>query len=136
MHSVTNFGNETDNFALDTLSSSPLGITPVDTRTVDRMAQNTHAIDEAWNSSTETFRGDLEDVCLNEDANLPVALPPGARPEVLGNMIHECLFVGVIALAAASSVFLQRSILVIVADINTSLKMTPAETAWVNSASG
>jgi hypothetical protein len=88
-------------------------------------------------SSTETFQGDLEDVCLNEDTkNNPLPLPPGSRPEVLKNIIHECLFVAIIAFAAASSVFLQRSIVVIAAEIGNGLSLTPAEIAWVNSASG
>lgn len=88
-------------------------------------------------SSTETFQGDLEEVCLNEDAkNIPLPLPPGRRPEVLKNVVHECLFVATIAFAAASSVFLQRSIVVIAAEIGNGLSLTPAEIAWVNSASG
>lgn len=92
---------------------------------------------EPWNSSTETFREDLEDVCLNEDAkHTPTPSPPGSRPEAMCNIIHECFFVGLIAFAAASSVFLQRSMIVIAADISTSLQMSPAETAWINGASG
>ncbi|KAF3018108.1 hypothetical protein E8E14_007059 [Neopestalotiopsis sp. 37M] len=91
---------------------------------------------ETWNSSTDTFREELEDVCLNEDAKAPAPLPPGTRPDVLTNIVHECFFVALIAFAAASSVFLQRSMIVVAADINKSLDMSPAETAWVSGASG
>ncbi|KAI1845126.1 hypothetical protein JX266_008673 [Neoarthrinium moseri] len=90
-----------------------------------------------WTSSTETFTDDLEDVCLNEDTKTaPVPLPPGDRPEVLNNVFHELLFVAVIAFATASSVFLQRSIVVIAADIASGLKLSPAEMAWVTGSSG
>ncbi|KAH8202294.1 hypothetical protein TruAng_003571 [Truncatella angustata] len=98
------------------------------------MAHENH---DRWNSSTETFREDLDDVCLDENTKpTPLFLPPGSRPEVLSNVVHECLFIAIIAFAAASSVFLQRSMIVIAADINVSLNMSPAETAWINGASG
>ncbi|KAK9797964.1 putative Major facilitator superfamily (MFS) profile domain-containing protein [Seiridium cardinale] len=97
------------------------------------MAHESH---ETWHSSTETFHEDLEEICLNDDAEFaPVPLPPGSRPEVLGGIVHECLFVVVIALAAASSVFLQRSMFVIVADISLDLRLNRPETAWINGAS-
>lgn len=96
-----------------------------------------HERNEVWNSSTDTFREDLEEVCLNDDAkHTRVALPRDSRPEALQNIVHECCFVGVIAFAAASSVFLQRSMIVVAADISTTLHMSPAETTWVNGASG
>ncbi|ETS81429.1 hypothetical protein PFICI_06431 [Pestalotiopsis fici W106-1] len=91
---------------------------------------------KTWNSSTDTFHEELEDVCLDEDVQKPVPLPPGTRPEVLSNIVHECFFVALIAFGAASSVFLQRSMIVVAADINKSLNMSPAETAWVSGASG
>ncbi|KAI0134520.1 major facilitator superfamily domain-containing protein [Xylariales sp. AK1849] len=91
----------------------------------------------AWASSTETFRDELEDVCLNEDAKTnPTALPTGTRPDVLNSTLHEYLFVAVIAFAAASSVFMQRSVVVIAADIGNDLNLSPAEIAWVSGASG
>jgi hypothetical protein len=90
-----------------------------------------------WTSSTETFHDDLDDVCLDENAKTsPEVPPPGNRPEVLSNIVHECLFVGIIAFAAASSVFFQRSIVIISAEIGHSLSLSPAEEAWLNGASG
>ncbi|ORY64976.1 major facilitator superfamily domain-containing protein, partial [Pseudomassariella vexata] len=58
------------------------------------------------------------------------------RPEVLKNTLHECLFVAVIAFSAASSIFLQRSVMVIAAQIGDDLVMSPAEVAWETAAAG
>ncbi|KAI1308298.1 major facilitator superfamily domain-containing protein [Xylaria venustula] len=80
---------------------------------------------------------DLHDVSLNDDTHESrSSLPPGSRPECLRNIIHEFLFVALIALAAATPVFLQRSIVVVTSSIAESLKMSPAELAWSTASSG
>ncbi|KAF2965693.1 hypothetical protein GQX73_g7888 [Xylaria multiplex] len=80
---------------------------------------------------------DLHDVCLNDDThNSRSPLPPGSRPECLKNLIHELLFVALIALAAATPVFLQRSIVVVTSSIAESLRMSPAELAWSTASAG
>ncbi|KAI0417132.1 major facilitator superfamily domain-containing protein [Xylaria grammica] len=80
---------------------------------------------------------DLHDVCLNDDTHdSQLPLPPGSRPECLKNLFHECLFVSLIALAAATPVFLQRSIVVVTSDIAESLRMSPAELAWSTASAG
>ncbi|KAI1272472.1 major facilitator superfamily domain-containing protein [Xylaria sp. FL0933] len=80
---------------------------------------------------------DLHDVCLNDDTrDSRASLPPGSRPECLRNLLHECLFVTLIALAAATPVFLQRSIVVVTSSIAESLRMSPAELAWSTASSG
>lgn len=90
-----------------------------------------------WTSSTETFHGGLEDVCLDENARTcPKSPTPSARAEVLGSIVHECFFVGATAFAAASSVFFQRSIVIISSDVVRGLNLSPAEAAWLNGASG
>ncbi|KAI0206722.1 major facilitator superfamily domain-containing protein [Astrocystis sublimbata] len=80
---------------------------------------------------------DMHDVCLNDE--LPDSRStrsPGGRPECLKNLAHECLFVALIALAAATPVFLQRSIVVVTSSIAVSLDMSPAELAWSTASSG
>ncbi|KAJ3571971.1 hypothetical protein NPX13_g5202 [Xylaria arbuscula] len=80
---------------------------------------------------------DLQDVCLDDDAHKSRSpLPPGSRPECLKNLLHECLFVTLIALAAATPVFLQRSIVVVTSSIAEALRMSPAELAWSTASSG
>ncbi|KAJ2977293.1 hypothetical protein NUW58_g7852 [Xylaria curta] len=80
---------------------------------------------------------DLHDVCLNDETHdSRSTLSPGSRPECLKNLLHECLFVALIALAAATPVFLQRSIVVVTSSIAESLKMSPAELAWSTASSG
>ncbi len=80
---------------------------------------------------------DLHDVCLNDDTHdSRSSLPPGSRPECLKNLLHELLFVTLIALAAATPVFLQRSIVVVTSSIAESLRMSPAELAWSTASSG
>ena len=80
---------------------------------------------------------DLHDVCLDDDAHMARSpLPPGSRPECLRNLLHECLFVTLIALAAATPVFLQRSIVVVTSSIAEALMMSPAELAWSTASSG
>ncbi|KAI1484762.1 major facilitator superfamily domain-containing protein [Biscogniauxia mediterranea] len=81
---------------------------------------------------------DLHEVCLDDEAkeNRCLLLPAGSRPECLKNAVHECLFVGLIAFAAATPVFLQRSIVVVAASIAQSLSMTPAQLAWSTASSG
>ncbi|KAI0451175.1 major facilitator superfamily domain-containing protein [Xylaria acuta] len=80
---------------------------------------------------------DLHDVCLNDETHdSRSVLSPGSRPECLKNLLHECLFVALIALAAATPVFLQRSIVVVTSSIAESLRMSPAELAWSTASSG
>ncbi|KAK5634340.1 hypothetical protein RRF57_010055 [Xylaria bambusicola] len=80
---------------------------------------------------------DLHDVSLDDDTHVSRSpLPPGSRPDSLKNLLHECLFVTLIALAAATPVFLQRSIVVVTSSIAESLKMSPAELAWSTASSG
>ncbi|KAI0538863.1 major facilitator superfamily domain-containing protein [Xylaria digitata] len=85
----------------------------------------------------EPSSDDLHDVCLNDDThNSRSPLPPGSRPECLKNLLHEILFVALIALAAATPVFLQRSIVVVTSSIAESLRMSPAELAWSTASAG
>lgn len=80
---------------------------------------------------------ELQDVCLNDDANgARVLLPRGTRPDCLRSATRECLFVALIAFAAATPVFLQRSTVVITESIAEALVITPAELAWVTAGSG
>ncbi|KAH8671146.1 major facilitator superfamily domain-containing protein [Xylariales sp. PMI_506] len=92
----------------------------------------------SWTSSTASIEDELEDVCLDEETELEQrdSLPTGVRPLGIRNFFHECLFVALIALAAASSVFVQRSVTVIVPDIGNALHLSPAEVAWINGAYG
>ncbi|TGJ80972.1 hypothetical protein E0Z10_g7796 [Xylaria hypoxylon] len=85
----------------------------------------------------EPSSDDLHDVCLNDDTHDSRSpLPPGSRPECLKNLLHECLFVTLIALAAATPVFIQRSIVVVTSSIAESLRMSPAELAWSTASAG
>ncbi|GAP83092.1 putative mfs multidrug protein [Rosellinia necatrix] len=80
---------------------------------------------------------DLHDVCLNDETDdSRSSLAPGSRPECLRNLLHECIFVALIALAASTPVFLQRSIVVVTSSIAESLRMSPAELAWSTASSG
>ncbi|KAI1499836.1 major facilitator superfamily domain-containing protein [Biscogniauxia marginata] len=86
---------------------------------------------------TDSSSDELHDVCLNDEAKeTRCPLPAGSRPECLKNAVHECLFVGLIAFAAATPVFLQRSIVVVSVSIAQSLSMTPAQLAWSTASSG
>ncbi|KAI0855928.1 major facilitator superfamily domain-containing protein [Xylaria cubensis] len=88
-------------------------------------------------SPPEQQPDDLHDVCLNDETHDSRSmLSPGSRPECLKNILHECLFVALIALAAATPVFLQRSIVVVTSSIAESLRMSPAELAWSTASSG
>ncbi|KAI0554414.1 major facilitator superfamily domain-containing protein [Xylaria curta] len=88
-------------------------------------------------SPAEQQPDDLHDVCLNDETHDSRSmLSPGSRPECLKNILHECLFVALIALAAATPVFLQRSIVVVTSSIAESLRMSPAELAWSTASSG
>ncbi|KAI1380718.1 MFS general substrate transporter [Hypoxylon crocopeplum] len=80
---------------------------------------------------------DLHEVCLDDDnkeARTP--LPAGSRPECLKNAAHECVFVALIAFAAATPVFLQRSVVIVAGSISEALQMTPAQIAWTTAGSG
>ncbi|KAL7623238.1 hypothetical protein AAE478_006919 [Parahypoxylon ruwenzoriense] len=80
---------------------------------------------------------DLHDVCLDDDAKeIREPLRAGSRPECLKNVVHECLFVALIAFSAATPVFLQRSVVVVAAPISDALSMTPAQIAWATASSG
>ncbi|KAI3326275.1 MFS general substrate transporter [Xylariaceae sp. AK1471] len=88
-------------------------------------------------SPSETLPDDLHDVCLNDETQeFRAPLPPGSRPECLKSLLHECLFVALIAFAAATPVFLQRSVVVVTSSIAESLRMSPAELAWSTASSG
>ncbi|KAI0406521.1 major facilitator superfamily domain-containing protein [Xylaria palmicola] len=88
-------------------------------------------------SPLESPPDDLHDVSLSDETHdSRSALSPGSRPECLRNLFHECLFVALIALAAATPVFLQRSIVVVTSSIAESLRMSPAELAWSTASSG
>ncbi|KAK8138803.1 MFS-type transporter protein [Apiospora sp. TS-2023a] len=93
----------------------------------------------SWRTSEETYDDGLHDISLDDEANQQKdhALQPStsSRPVILGNTFHEFAFVALIAMAAASSVFLQRSMVVIAADIAEALSMSPAEMAWSTAAS-
>ncbi|KAI1826523.1 major facilitator superfamily domain-containing protein [Xylaria intraflava] len=87
--------------------------------------------------SSESSPDDLQDICLNDESrDSRSSLPPGSRPECLKNLVHECLVVAIISLAAATPVFLQRSIVVVTSSIAESLRMSPAELAWSTASSG
>lgn len=81
---------------------------------------------------------ELQDVSLEDDGGppSPPLLPRGSRPECLRGAGHECLFVALAALAAASPVFLQRSVVVVADSMVGALQMTPAELAWATAGSG
>lgn len=80
---------------------------------------------------------DLHEVCLDDDAKEARAhIPAGSRPECLKNAAHECVFVALIAFAAATPVFLQRSVVVVAGPISEALQMTPAQIAWTTASSG
>ncbi|KAI1179279.1 major facilitator superfamily domain-containing protein [Nemania sp. FL0916] len=88
-------------------------------------------------SRLDSTPDDLHDVCLNDEAHDSRSrFTPGSRPECLKNLLHELLFVAVIALAAATPVFLQRSIVVVTSPIAEALRMSPAELAWSTASSG
>ncbi|KAI0179246.1 MFS general substrate transporter [Hypoxylon sp. FL1284] len=79
---------------------------------------------------------DLDDVCLDDNVETRVPLPPGSRPEHLKNIFHECIFVALIALTAATPVFLQRSVVIVAGSLYDDLHTTPAEMAWATASSG
>ncbi|KAI1081342.1 MFS general substrate transporter [Whalleya microplaca] len=80
---------------------------------------------------------DLQEVSLNDAVKeIRPPLPAGSRPELLKNTVHECLFVALIAFSAATPVFLQRSVFVVIGSISEVLHMTPAQTAWATASSG
>ena len=81
---------------------------------------------------------ELQDVPLeDEDAKGTCPpLPRGSRPEFLKSAAHECLFVALAAFAAASPVFLQRSMVVVTDSLVEALQMTPAELAWATAGPG
>ncbi|KAK8115127.1 major facilitator superfamily-domain-containing protein [Apiospora kogelbergensis] len=87
----------------------------------------------------ETYHDGLQDVFLDEnEAYRQPYVKPSAddRPEILRSAFHEIVFVALIAMAAASSVFLQRSLVVIAADVADALDTSPAGMAWSTAASG
>ena len=81
---------------------------------------------------------ELQDVSLEDEdpKGGPPQLPRGSRPECLKSGIHECLFVALAAFAAASPIFLQRSIVVVADSMVGALQMTPAELAWATAGPG
>ncbi|KAI1778169.1 MFS general substrate transporter [Hypoxylon cercidicola] len=79
---------------------------------------------------------DLHEVCLDDNVEKIAPLPAGTRPTCLKNVFHECVFVGLIALAAATPVFLQRSVIVVAGSLSDALQMTPAQMAWATASSG
>ncbi|KAI8625690.1 MFS general substrate transporter [Xylariaceae sp. FL1651] len=88
-------------------------------------------------SPSEPSPDDLHDVCLNDETqDIQTPLPPGSRPECLKNLLHECLFVALIAFAAATPIFLQRSVVVVTSSIAEALEMSPAALAWSTASSG
>lgn len=91
------------------------------------------------NSQPAEYDGELHDVFLGDEPNetqKPPHLVPGVRPKPLRNAFHECTFVAIIALSAATPVFLQRSTIVVTASFGQALRMTPAQLAWVVAGSG
>ncbi|KAK6841749.1 hypothetical protein PG987_002609 [Apiospora arundinis] len=88
----------------------------------------------------EPYHDGLRDILLDghEVHRQPQYAKPSAddRPGVLRSAFHEVAFVTLIAMAAASSVFLQRSMVVIAADIADALDTSPAGMAWSTAASG
>jgi hypothetical protein len=88
-------------------------------------------------SRSESPPDDLHEVSLHDETHDPMLLlKPGSRPESLKNILHECVFVALIAFAAATPVFLQRSLVVVTSSIAESLRMSPAELAWSTASSG
>lgn len=80
---------------------------------------------------------DLHEICLDDDnKEAQTPLPAGSRPECLKNAVHECVFVALVAFAAATPVFLQRSVVVVAGPISGALQMTPAQIAWATASSG
>ncbi|KAI1762879.1 MFS general substrate transporter [Hypoxylon sp. FL1150] len=79
---------------------------------------------------------DLHEVSLDDNVETRATLPAGSRPECLKNVFHECIFVAVMALAAATPVFLQRSVVVVAGSLADALQMTPAQMAWTTASSG
>ncbi|OTB08967.1 hypothetical protein M426DRAFT_260280 [Hypoxylon sp. CI-4A] len=93
---------------------------------------------ETWELSPEPQEAspdELHDVCLDEDAKDTKPLPTGTRPEYFKTTFHECIFVILIAFAAAIPVFLQRSVVVVTGSMAENLQMTPAQVAWVTASS-
>ncbi|KAI8960991.1 MFS general substrate transporter [Daldinia sp. FL1419] len=88
-------------------------------------------------SSQAPSPDDLQEVCLDDDnREVRTALPAGSRPACLKSALHECLFVALMAFAAATPVFLQRSVVVVAGPISGALQMTPAQIAWATASSG
>ncbi|KAI1443520.1 MFS general substrate transporter [Annulohypoxylon stygium] len=89
--------------------------------------------------SQSTSPDDLHEICLDDDERDKRARAPltaGGRPECLKGPVRECIFVALIAFAAATPVFLQRSIVVVAGSISEALEMTPAQIAWATASSG
>lgn len=79
---------------------------------------------------------DLHEVSLDDNVETREPLQAGSRPECLKNIFHECIFVSLVALAAATPVFLQRSVVVVAGSLADALQMTPAQMAWATASSG
>ncbi|KAK7951630.1 uncharacterized protein PG986_007358 [Apiospora aurea] len=93
----------------------------------------------SWRTSRQTYNNGLHDIALDDDTHRRERHPEpsaGDLPEMLRSTFHEIVCVSTIAMAAASSVFLQRSIVVVAADVAAALSMSPAEMAWSTAASG
>ncbi|KAI1657352.1 MFS general substrate transporter [Daldinia decipiens] len=94
----------------------------------------------AWGFDPESQAAspdDLHEICLDDDnKEAQTPLPAGSRPECLKNAVHECVFVALVAFAAATPVFLQRSVVVVAGPISGALQMTPAQIAWATASSG
>ncbi|KAI1087362.1 MFS general substrate transporter [Rostrohypoxylon terebratum] len=89
--------------------------------------------------SQSTSPDDLHEIRLDDDErdkHAQAPLPAGGRPECLKGAIRECVFVALIAFAAATPVFLQRSVVVVAGSISEALEMTPAQIAWATASSG
>ena len=84
--------------------------------------------------SEDTFRGDLQDVSLDDGKDLPLTPAAGRRPDALRNGTCELLFVIVLAMPAASSAFLNFAIMITVPQIGDALLLSPAELAWAAAA--
>ncbi|OTB09935.1 hypothetical protein K445DRAFT_71242, partial [Daldinia sp. EC12] len=93
-----------------------------------------------WGFDPETqavSHDELHEVCLDDESKeVPAPLPASSRPECLKNAAHECVFVALIAFAAATPIFLQRSVVVVAGPISGALQMTPAQIAWATASSG
>ncbi|KAK6951199.1 hypothetical protein Daesc_007730 [Daldinia eschscholtzii] len=93
-----------------------------------------------WSFDPETQAAspdELHEVCLDDESKeVPAPLPASSRPECLKNAAHECVFVALIAFAAATPIFLQRSVVVVAGPISGALQMTPAQIAWATASSG